>query len=66
MDVLYSFPYWIMLVIGDSHSASLQYVMDYSPYEPEELVEVATDEEDEEMNEDVVTEKEQLSEVKRF
>lgn len=30
------------------------------------LVEVATDEEDEEMNEDVVTEKEQLSELKRF
>ena len=40
--------------------------MVYSPYEPEELVEVATDEEDEEMNEDVVTEKEQLSELKRF
>ena len=65
-DVLYSFPYWTMQVIGDSQSASLQYVMDYSPYEPEELVEVATDEEDEEMNEDVVTEKEQLSELKRF
>ena len=66
-DVLFSFPYWTMQVIGDSRSASLQYVMDYAPYEPEETVtSVATDEDDEEMNEDAETEKEQRGELKRF
>ena len=65
-DVLYSFPYWTMQVIGDNRSASLQYVMDYAPYEPEETVAVVTDEDDEEMNEDAETEKEQMSELKRF
>ena len=66
-DVLFSFPYWTMQVIGDSRSASLQYVMDYAPYEPEETVtSVATDEDDEEMNEDTETEKEQMGELKRF
>ena len=65
-DILYSFPYWTMQVIGDGRSASLQYVMDYSPYQPEEVVAVAADEDDEEMNEDAETEKEQMSELKRF
>ena len=55
-----------MQVIGDGRSASLQYVMDYSPYQPEEVVAVAADEDDEEMNEDAETEKEQMSELKRF
>ena len=44
----------------------MQYVMDYSPYQPEEVVAIATDEDDEEMNEDAETEKEQMSELKRF
>lgn len=66
-DVLFSFPYWTMQVIGDGWSTSLQYVMDYTPYEPkEEVISVATDEDDEEMDEDVETEKEQMSELKRF
>ena len=65
-DVLYSFPYWTMQVIGDNRAVSLQYVMDYAPYEPEETVAVVTDEDDEEMNEDAETEKEQMSELKRF
>ena len=65
-DILYSFPYWTMQVIGDGRSASLQYVMDYSPYQPEEVVAIAADEDDEEMNEDAETEKEQMSELKRF
>ena len=55
-----------MQVIGDGRSASLQYVMDYSPYQPEEVVAIAADEDDEEMNEDAETEKEQMSELKRF
>lgn len=65
-DVLYSFPYWTMQVIGDNQSASLQYVMDYNPYKPETIVAVATDEEDKEMDEDASTEKEQMSELIRF
>lgn len=63
-DVLYSFPYWTMQIIGDKESASLQCVMDYSPYIPEKVA--AVDEEDEEMIEDAATEKEQISELKRF
>ena len=56
-----------MQVIGDSRSASLQYVMDYTPYEPKDaVVSVAIDEDDEEMDEDAETEKEQMSELKRF
>ncbi|RLT81785.1 toxin-antitoxin system YwqK family antitoxin [Bacteroides acidifaciens] len=66
-DVLFSFPCWTMQVIGDSRSASLQYVMDYTPYEPKDaVVSVAIDEDDEEMDEDAETEKEQMSELKRF
>ena len=59
-------PYWTMQVIGDNNLASLQYVMDYRPYEPEEVVAVVSDEEDQDMDEEAVTEKEQMSELKRF
>ena len=51
---------------GDRIIAVIHSEKERESAEPEELVEVATDEEDEEMNEDVVTEKEQLSELKRF
>ena len=45
-------------IIGEDQSASLQYVMDYSPYQLEEVdVAIATDEDDKEMNEDAETEK---------
>lgn len=65
-DILYSFPYWSMQIIGDGQSASLQYVMDYSPYNPEVVVAIDADEEDEALDENAETEKEQLSELKRF
>ena len=66
-EVLYSFPYWTMQIVGNKESASLQYVMDYSPYAPEETIAaIDTDEEDEEMDGDAATEKEQMSELKRF
>ena len=65
-EVLYSFPYWTMQIVGNKESASLQYVMDYSPYVPETIAAIDTDEEDEEMDEDAATEKEQMSELKRF
>lgn len=65
-DVLYSFPYWTMQIIGEGQSASLQYVMDYSPYRPEAIVAVDADEEDAEMSEGADTEKELMSELERF
>ena len=56
-----------MQIIGEDQSASLQYVMDYSPYQLEEVdVAIATAEDDKDMNEDAETEKEQMSELKRF
>lgn len=67
-DIVYSFPYWTMQITGDGRSASLQCVMDYKPYQPEEAaVAVVTDDEaDEVMNEDAETETEQMSELQRF
>ena len=67
-DIVYSFPYWTMQITGDSQSASLQCVMDYKPYQPEEVAVavVVDDEADEVMNEDAETEKEQMSELQRF
>ena len=67
-DIVYSFPYWTMQITGDGQSASLQCVMDYKPYQPEEtaVAVVVDDEADEVMNEDAETEKEQMSELQRF
>ena len=67
-DIVYSFPYWTMQITGDSQSASLQCVMDYKPYQPEEVAVavVVDDEADEVMNEDAEKEKEQMSELQRF
>ncbi|WP_291529344.1 toxin-antitoxin system YwqK family antitoxin [Bacteroides sp. UBA939] len=47
-EILFSFPYWTMQITGDGQSASLQYVMDYSPYKPEADVAVDVDEANEE------------------
>ena len=67
-DIVYSFPYWTMQITGDGQSASLQCVMDYKLYQPEEeaVAVVVDDEADEVMNEDAETEKEQMSELQRF
>lgn len=71
-DILYSFPYWTMQITGEGQSASLQYVMDYSPYRPQVVTVVDDDEEDEAMDEDAAlneeadTEKELMSELERF
>lgn len=66
-DILFSFPYWTMQITGDGRSASMQYVMDYSPYKPEEVTEAAiADEEDEELDADAETEKELMGELQRF
>ncbi|MCD7938275.1 MAG: DUF3352 domain-containing protein [Tannerellaceae bacterium] len=67
-SVLFSFPYWSMQMIGDQESASLHYIMDYKPFEeltPEELPE-DFDENDKALSEDATTEKELMSELKRF
>lgn len=66
-EILYSFPYWNMQIVGDGQSASLHYVMNYDPYNPEaEVPNIETDEEDEEMEEDAESEKELMSELQRF
>lgn len=69
-DVLFSFPYWSMQVVGDNESASLHYVMDYKPFKA--VVEVPDEEEedfdkgDKALKEDATTEKQLMSELKRF
>jgi hypothetical protein len=68
-EVLYSFPYWTLQVIGDDHSASLQYTMAYKPYEPESPLITDSDEPNEpgsEIDDTPETEKELMSELKRF
>lgn len=68
-DVLYSFPYWTMQIAGNKQQVSLHYVMDFKPYEEKPAVEIPDediDKEDKEMNEDAETERELMSELKRF
>lgn len=68
-DVLYSFPYWTMQIVGNDQQVSLHYIMDFKPYEripAEPLTTDEVDEEDKVMNEDAETEKELMSELKRF
>lgn len=71
-EILYSFPYWTMQITGEGRSASLRYVMDYSPYTPQAVTAVDADEEDEAtgedsiLNEEADTEKEMMSELERF
>lgn len=66
-DILFSFPYWTLQITGDGRSASLQYVMDYTPYKSEEMTVAAdADEEDEELYENAETENELMSELQRF
>lgn len=66
-NILFSFPYWTMQITGDGQLASLQYVMDYSPYRPEEVTAAAdADEVDEDLDEDAATETELMGELQRF
>ena len=71
-EILYSFPYWTMQITGEGRSASLRYVMDYSPYTSQAVTAVDADEEDEAtgedsiLNEEADTEKEMMSELERF
>lgn len=68
-DVLYSFPYWTMQIVSNKQQVSLHYIMDYQPYVEEPAVEPTDEEidkEDKEMNEDAETERELMSELKRF
>ena len=65
-NTLYSFPYWTMQVTGENEWATLHNRMDYKPYIPEVLVVKDADEADSEMNENAETERELMSELKRF
>lgn len=63
-DVLYSFPYWTLQIVGDNESASLHYVMDHEPYIAEPVL--INDSDDEVLDEDAESEKELMNELKRF
>lgn len=68
-DIIRSFPYWSMQIVSQKHHASLHYVMDYQPLAPKVEDEVALeeiDEADKALKEDAETEKELMSELKRF
>ncbi len=65
-DILYSFPHWTMQISGNDESASLQIVMDYQHYSPGKYLEIDTDVSDDLMDEEAETEKELMSELKRF
>jgi hypothetical protein len=68
-EILYSFPYWTLQVVGDNHSTSVQYTMAYKAYEPAVPLTVAADDDDEidtVAAESPETEKELMSELKRF
>ena len=64
-DILYSFPYLTLQLAGNDNQASLTCRMAYEAYEPEAPVSDA-DEADKEMKEDAETERELMSELKRF
>lgn len=61
-EVLYSFPYWTMQIIGDTHSASIKSVLYHKPYEKD----IDDIEEKDIMDENADTEKKQMSELKKF
>lgn len=75
-DVLYSFPYWSMQIVGNNPLVSLYYVMDFKPYAQEvapvvEVEDAAVDVEegDETSNEtadETLSEKDLMNELQRF
>ncbi|MDL2322999.1 DUF3352 domain-containing protein [Bacteroidales bacterium OttesenSCG-928-A17] len=65
-EILYSFPFGSMQIVGDIHSASLKSVIDYKRYEPELITMEDPDEKDDVLDENADTEKKQMSELKRF
>lgn len=65
-NVLYSFPYWTMQIVGDKESASLFYNMDYIPYIPVVQPVDDPDKQDGEMNENASSERELMKELQRF
>ncbi len=65
-NVLYSFPYWSMQVIGDSQQTSLHYIMDYQPYVPTTVSEPSDIDEEAEVGEETVSKEEEMNELQRF
>lgn len=64
--ILYSFPYWMVQVVGNNESAFLQCMAEYEPYHAPAISPGDPDQTDKEMNEHAESEKEILSELKRF
>ncbi len=62
-DILYSFPYWSMQIVGDTKAPSLHCIMNYQPYVSEAEPEM-DDEPEDEVGEE--TEEKQISELQRF
>jgi len=65
-EILYSFPHWMVQIVGNDQFATLQCRAAYEPYIPAASPETDPDKEDKEMNEDAESEKEILNELKRF
>ncbi len=65
-DVLYSFPYWSMQVVGGSQQTSLHYIMNYQPYSPAVAAEPVDTDVDAEAGEETVSEEEEMNELQRF
>lgn len=63
-DILYSFPRWMVQVVGDEAQPSMHFMMEYKPYQEPEIIEadsVDVEEVDEEQSE-----RELMNELKRF
>lgn len=67
-DVLYSFPQWVFQVVGGRQQASMQFVMDFKPYEPPVVSaeEGAADADDPAMDGEASSDRELMNELKRF
>ena len=81
-NIVYSFPYWLFQVVGDKQATSVRLSIDHLPYEEkpdnftleidelvqnvDSLIAEKMDEADEKMNVDAESEKELMSELKRF
>ena len=66
INILYSFPYWSMQIVGDTYSASLKSTINYKAYNPETLEIDDPDKDDDILDENANTEKAQMSELKKF
>ncbi len=69
-EILFAFPYWTMQIEGNRQMAEVHYRMDYQPYAPDLNAEISfetdPDAGDKALKEEATSEKELMSELKRF